>query len=54
MYQKLNDKLATAIRNAERLLKTHQGKTPARANPSTTVHQLVLRLQEIAEEQELN
>jgi hypothetical protein len=54
MYQKLNDKLARAIKNAERLLKTHQGKTPARANPSTTVHQLVLRLQEIAKEQELN
>jgi RloB-like protein len=53
MYQELHDKLSTAIRNAKRLFNEHQGKTPARANPSTTVHLLVLRLQEIAKEQEL-
>jgi hypothetical protein len=52
MYQKLNDKLSIAIKNAEKLLQEHQGKTRAQANPSTTVHKLVQRLQEISKEQE--
>jgi protein-arginine kinase activator protein McsA len=54
MYYKLLEKLPKAIKHAQRLTKEHKGKTPARANPSTTVHLLVQRLQEIAKKQELN
>jgi RloB-like protein len=54
MYYKLLEHLPKAIKHAQQLHKEHQDKqrTPARANPSTTVHKLVLRLQEISKEQE--
>lgn len=53
MYYKLLEKLPKAIKHAQQLFREHENKTPARANPSTTVHLLVLRLQEISKEQEL-
>lgn len=54
MFYKCVDRTARAIKNAEKLLKEHQAKkrTPAQSNPCTTVHHLVLRLQELAESQQ--
>jgi hypothetical protein len=34
---------------AEKLLHDQKGKPPIQANPSTTVHNLVMRLRELAE-----
>lgn len=36
---------AFAKKNADKLLKYHEGKTPEFSKPSTTVHQLVEQLQ---------
>ncbi|NBD33228.1 MAG: RloB domain-containing protein [Cyanobacteria bacterium] len=44
MYEKLQDKQNTAIKNAEKLLKQHAQTNPAVENPSTTVHWLVKEL----------
>jgi hypothetical protein len=44
MYRKLLDKQATALANAERLLKTYSPANPGKDNPSTTVHRLVKEL----------
>lgn len=44
IYDYLEDKQATAINNAERLLNTYCPPNPATDNPSTTVHQLVKEL----------
>ena len=44
MYQKLLDKQAVAISNAEKLLKTYHPANPGKDNPSTTVHHLVMEL----------
>ena len=44
MYERLEDRQETAIRNAERLLDTYQPRRPAHDNPSTTVHLLVQEL----------
>ena len=53
MFYKCADRLDRALKNAEKLLKEHQSKklTPAQSNPCTTVHLLVLRLQELAKAQ---
>jgi RloB-like protein len=55
IYEKLSDKLEQAQKHARKLYKEHEktGCTPSQANPCTTVHLLVSRLQEIAKEQEL-
>lgn len=45
MYEVLMDKQSVAIRNAERLNKLHVDTArPSDANPSTTVHELVVKL----------
>ncbi len=44
MYERLEDRQETAIRNAEKLLDTYQSHRPAHDNPSTTVHLLVQEL----------
>ncbi len=44
MYDKLQDKQSTALKNAEILLKQYHPKNPAQDNPSTTVHLLVQEL----------
>ncbi len=44
MYDRLKDNQEYAIKNAEKLLEQHEGKTCAKADPSTTVHLLVQRL----------
>jgi hypothetical protein len=44
IYEELFDKQATAIKNAENLLKQYDPHNPARDNPSTTVHLLVQEL----------
>ena len=44
MYRKIRDKQATALANAERLLKTYHPANPGKDNPSTTVHHLVMEL----------
>jgi len=42
MYQQLKDRQSTAIRNAQKLLKSYGPKhKPAHDNPSTTIHHLV-------------
>jgi hypothetical protein len=48
MYDTLLDKQAAAIRNAERLLECYCPHNPEKADPSTTVHKLVRRLNELA------
>ena len=44
MYERLEGRQETAIRNAERLLATYQPHRPAHDNPCTTVHLLVQEL----------
>jgi len=45
LFDKFADKQATAIKHAETLMKMWEGKTDfAKHNPSTTVHELVTRL----------
>ena len=47
MYKKLQDKQGVAISNAQKLLKYHEsisGIVPQNNNPSTTVHELVMFL----------
>lgn len=44
MYKELESKQLDAIRNAEHLLATHDHRSPANENPSTTVHLLVQEL----------
>ena len=45
LFDKFADKQATAIKHAETLIKMWEGKTDfAKHNPSTTVHELVTRL----------
>ncbi|WP_375513984.1 RloB family protein [uncultured Nostoc sp.] len=44
IYDELFDKQAIAIKNAENLLKQYAPHTPAKDNPSTTVHLLVQEL----------
>ena len=44
IYDELLNKQPTAIKNAESLLKQYDSHTPARNNPSTTVHLLVQEL----------
>ncbi len=44
MFDELRDRQADAIRNSQRLLRTHQPTRPAHDNPSTTVHLLVQEL----------
>ena len=48
MYERLEIRQETAIRNAERLLKNYDPPDPARNNPSTTVHLLVQELNRFA------
>lgn len=48
MYERLEDRQETAIRNAERLLGIYDPPDPARDNPSTTVHLLVQALNRFA------
>jgi hypothetical protein len=48
MYDTLLDKQGTAMRNAERLLECYCPHNPEKADPSTTVHKLVKRLNELA------
>ncbi len=48
MYERLEDRQETAIRNAEKLLDTYQPHRPAHDNPSTTVHLLVKELNRFA------
>ena len=45
MYDILSSQQALAIEHAKRLLDLHSGTSPAQANPSTTVHLLVMQLQ---------
>ena len=49
MYQTLLDKQATARRNAEKLMKSYHSYNAHTNNPSTTVHNLVQRLNELAQ-----
>lgn len=44
IYDDLFDKQATAIKRAQKLLASYPHPSPANDNPSTTVHQLVLEL----------
>lgn len=44
IYKELLGKQETAIRNAERLLKSYNPSNPGKDNPSTTVHHLVKEL----------
>ena len=44
MYEKLQYKQSTAIKNAENLLKQYDPPNPVKDNPSTTVHLLVQEL----------
>ena len=44
MYDLLESKQPTAIRNAEKLLKEYSEFTPEKNNPSTTVHLLIKEL----------
>ncbi len=44
MYERLETRQETAIRNAERLLATYQPHRPAHDDPCTTVHLLVQEL----------
>lgn len=45
MYQRLGDKQSIAIKNANSLIKNYpNGLTPAKMNPCTSVHQLVIYL----------
>ena len=46
MYRKLVDKQCIAIRHSARLEKESKGITPSKANPATTVHLLVIELNE--------
>ena len=46
MYNKLEEKQESAIRNAEKLLQFHSGITPSKSNPATKVHLLVKELNE--------
>ncbi len=48
MYERLEDRQETAIRNAEKLLDIYQPHRPADDNPSTTVHLLVKELNRFA------
>jgi hypothetical protein len=48
MYHNLRCKMDVAIKNAERLLNEYQPSHPGYDDPSTTVHQLVIALQEQA------
>ncbi|MCH8963291.1 MAG: RloB domain-containing protein [Bacteroidetes bacterium] len=48
MYERLEDRQETAIRNAERLLNNYDPPDPARNNPGTTVHLLVQELNRFA------
>ncbi len=48
MYERLEDRQETAIRNAENLLDTYQPHRPAHDNPCTTVHLLVQELNRFA------
>jgi hypothetical protein len=48
IYDELFDKQPTAIRNAINLLNQYDPHTPARDNPSTTVHLLVQELNKFA------
>jgi len=47
MYDALLPKQKDAIRNAEKLLQSHKGKHPCKCDPSTTVHHLVCRLNQM-------
>jgi len=49
IYERLLERQPTAIRNATALLKRYAPWSPERHNPSTNVHQLVTRLNELAE-----
>jgi len=44
MYANLEDRINTAVRNAERLLVQYDPSNPATDNPCTTVHLLVVQL----------
>ncbi len=44
IYDKIIDKQAIAIRNAENLLKQYLNHNPEKDNPSTTIHKLVIEL----------
>lgn len=44
IYEEIFEKQATAIKNAEQLLKQYNPQNPAEDNPSTTVHLLVKEL----------
>ena len=44
MFDVLESRVSFALANAERLEEANQGKTPADANPRTTVHKLVREL----------
>ena len=46
IYKKLKDKMDTAKKFAKKLLRKHSLKNPAKANPSTTVHRLIEKLEE--------
>ena len=48
MYERLENRQETAIRNAEKLLGNYDPPDPARDNPSTTVHLLVQELNRFA------
>ena len=48
MYERLESRQETAIRNAEKLLNRYDPPDPARDNPSTTVHLLVQELNRFA------
>ncbi|GAP18978.1 RloB family protein [Levilinea saccharolytica] len=48
IYQVLQCKMDTAIRNAERLMQEYRPSRPGRDDPSTTVYQLVIALREQA------
>jgi hypothetical protein len=45
MFEKLEDKMEVAIRNAKNLLAQYEPTSPERDDPSTTVHLLVEQLQ---------
>ncbi len=44
MYKKLESRMDTAIKNAEKLLSKYPSWNPGANNPSTTVHKLVKEL----------
>ena len=52
MYERLKDKQSTAIKHAEKLLSSYNNHNPESDNPCTTVHKLVIDLNQYLEDDE--